>query len=403
MSKALFFSIPASGHVNPSLPLTAELVRRGEQIISYNTEAYRAKIEATGATFRAYTQIDDTFLERHNLDGSNPPKAARVLIQLSREMLPDLIAIVRAEQPDYILYDSMCPWGALVARICGVPSVVSVALMIFDTGMLLRSAGVQTLLPMMIAGVPDILSFNLTSRALGRQYHIKPLKFTEFFNAPGDLMISYTMPPIQPPTPTLDAHIQFVGPSIAPRGDLGDFPMQRLDVKPVIYISLGTVRNDNLAFFQKCIQAFAATSYTVVMSIGAKVDSGALGAIPANFIVRPYNPQLEILQHTSLFITHAGMNSVHEGLYYNVPLLLVPQQPEQDFVALRIQELGAGLKLTVQTPDTIRQSAERILRNASYQQKAAELGAILRGAGGASRGADLILAMVRKSQPSGAE
>jgi MGT family glycosyltransferase len=395
MSKAIFFSIPASGHVNPSLPLTAELVKRGEQIIYYNTENFRAAIEATGATFRPYTHIDDDFLERRKLDGSNPPKAANVLIHLCREMLPDLIAIVRAEQPDYILYDSMCPWGALVARICGVPSVVSLALLIFDTGMLLRSSGLQTLMPMLVRGIPDVLSFNLTSIALGRQYHVKPLTFTEFFNAPGDLMISYTMPPIQPPTGKLDAHIQFVGPSIAPRGDVGDFPMQRLDVKPVIYISLGTVRNDNLAFFQNCIQSFADTSYTVVMSIGKKVDLKALGAIPPHFIVRPYNPQLEILQHTSLFITHAGMNSVHEGLYYNVPLLLVPQQQEQDFVALRIQELGAGLKLKTQTPDAIFQSAELILREASYQRKAAELGAILRSAGGASRGADLILAMVK--------
>ena len=394
MSKAIFFNIPASGHVNPSLPLTAELVKRGEQIIYYNTEAFRAKIEATGAAFRPYTHIDDDYLQRRKLDGSNPPKAANALIHLCREMLPDLIAIVRAEQPDTIIYNSMCPWGALVARICGIPSVVSVSLLIFDTGMLLRASGLKTLLPMMISGLPDVLSFNLTSAALGRQYHIKPLSFPESFNAPGDLMISYTMPPIQPPTPKLDAHIQFVGPSIAPRGDAGDFPMQRLDVQPVIYISLGTVRNDNLPFFQNCIQAFAETSYTVVMSIGSKVDLRALGAIPAHFIVRPFNPQLEILQHTALFITHAGMNSVHEGLYYNVPLLLVPQQPEQDFVALRIQELGAGLKLTTQTPDAILEAAERILREPAYQHKAAELGTILRNAGGASRGADLILTQI---------
>ncbi|MBI1257556.1 MAG: hypothetical protein GC204_08805 [Chloroflexi bacterium] len=401
MSKAIFFNIPASGHVNPSLPLTAELIQRGEQIIYYNSEDYRAKIEATGAVFSPYTHIDGGYLERRKLDGSNPPKAANVLIHLCREMLPDLIAVVRAEQPDYILYDSMCPWGALVARICGVPSVVSVSLLIFDTAMLLRSAGLQTLLPMMISGVPDVLSFNLTSMALGRQYHVKPLSFTEFFNAPGDLMISYTMPPIQPPTAQLDAHIQFVGPSIAPRGDVGDFPIQRLDVQPVIYISLGTIRNDNLTFFQNCIQAFADTSYTVVMSIGGKVDMRALGAIPPHFIVRPFNPQLEILQHTALFITHAGMNSVHEGLYYNVPLLLVPQQPEQDFVALRIQDLGAGLKLTTQTPDAIQQAAENILRDGSYKQKAAELGSILRNAGGASRGADLIMERIanRTSTP----
>ena len=119
--KAIFFSIPASGHVNPSLPLTAELVRRGETIIYYGTENFRAKIEATGATFRAYHHFGDDYFERHGLSGANPPQAAAVMIAGTRQMLPDLLAITRAEQPDYIIYDSMCPWGALVARILRLP------------------------------------------------------------------------------------------------------------------------------------------------------------------------------------------------------------------------------------------------------------------------------------------
>jgi UDP:flavonoid glycosyltransferase YjiC (YdhE family) len=41
--------------------------------------------------------------------------------------------------------------------------------------------------------------------------------------------------------------------------------------------------------------------------------------IPANFIVRPSVPQLEVLQGTDIFITPGDLNSVHEGLYYGVP------------------------------------------------------------------------------------
>lgn len=49
MPKALFFNVPAHGHINPSLPLVAELVRRGHEITYVITEDYRAKVEATGA------------------------------------------------------------------------------------------------------------------------------------------------------------------------------------------------------------------------------------------------------------------------------------------------------------------------------------------------------------------
>lgn len=396
--KAIFFNIPASGHVNPSLPLTAELVRRGETIIYYGTENFRAKIEATGATFRAYQQFDDSYFERNNLNGGNPPLAAAIMIAGSHRMLPDLLAITRTEQPDYLIYDSMCPWGALVARILHLPSIVSMALLSFNGAMLLRASGWQTLLPTLVKGLPSIFKFRWETLAIGEEYGIKPLTFPEAFNAPGDLTICYTTEAIQPNAESLDPSIKFVGPSIAARGDVGDFPMARLEGQTVIYISLGTIINEQPEFFRACVQAFSGSPYTVVMSIGDKVAPDSLGAIPSNFIVRPFNPQLEMLQHSALFITHAGMNSVHEGLYYDVPLLLVPQQAEQAFVALRMQDLGAGLRLTAKSPDAIRQAAERVLSDPQFKQRAEALGQSLRDAGGYRRAADLVLAMVQETK-----
>src|SRR6266568_6262170 len=69
MATAILFGLPAHGQTNPTLPIVAELVRQGEQIIYYSTEEFRAPIEATGADFRAYGDafpfneifFDDTF------------------------------------------------------------------------------------------------------------------------------------------------------------------------------------------------------------------------------------------------------------------------------------------------------------------------------------------------------
>ena len=45
MARALFFSLPLHGHINPSLPLVSELVAQGDEIIFYAAAPFAAKIE----------------------------------------------------------------------------------------------------------------------------------------------------------------------------------------------------------------------------------------------------------------------------------------------------------------------------------------------------------------------
>src|SRR5215467_14749447 len=68
MAKVLFFNLPAHGHTNPTLPLVAELVRRGEHVIYYSSEAFRPAIEQAGATFRGI----DAFFERADVCRREP-------------------------------------------------------------------------------------------------------------------------------------------------------------------------------------------------------------------------------------------------------------------------------------------------------------------------------------------
>ena len=398
MSKAIFFNIPASGHLNPSLPLTAELVRRGEQLIHFNTEKYRPLIEATGATFRPYTHIGDDYFGIAPMDGSNPPLAATRIITTTRDALPDLIEAVRAEQPDYLLYNSMCPWGALVARILRLPSVTSQALWIVTPNAMVTLGGLRMLVSGIILWLPHVRRFNQISGEIGKQYGIKPLTALEAFNAPADMTISYTSAELQIGSDKMDERVKFVGTTLVSRDDAPAFPLEQLDGQTVIYVSLGTLINTNVQFFKDCITAFGNNPYAVVMAIGNRLSIDALGAIPPNFIVRNYVPQTEILKRSTLFISHGGMNSVHDALYLGVPLLVVPQQDEQTLTATRVAQFGAGLKLSKPTPETLRHSAERILSDASFRQHADALGKTLREAGGAERAADLILDMVRKNQ-----
>ncbi|MED4797605.1 glycosyl transferase, partial [Priestia megaterium] len=52
--KCSFFNFPGEGHVNPTVALVEELVKKGEEVVYYCIEEYRNKIEKTGALFRPY-------------------------------------------------------------------------------------------------------------------------------------------------------------------------------------------------------------------------------------------------------------------------------------------------------------------------------------------------------------
>ena len=123
----------------------------------------------------------------------------------------------------------------------------------------------------------------------------------------------------------------------------------------------------------------------VIMSIGSNVSEASLGPPPPNVSVQPYVAQLEVLQRASVFVTHGGMNSVSESLYYGVPLVVIPQMGEQETVGRRVEELGAGLYLAKADADggTLRASVERVLADGRFRRQAAVVRESFRTAGGA--------------------
>jgi MGT family glycosyltransferase len=139
----------------------------------------------------------------------------------------------------------------------------------------------------------------------------------------------------------------------------------------------------------------------VVMSVGKKTDINMFKDIPSNFIVRNYVPQLEILKYADVFITHGGMNSTNEGLYYDIPLILIPQSVDQPFVANRVAQLGAGIVIekNIITPEILKQSVVTILSDNNFKINSEKIGKSLREAGGYKRGVDEIFKLKNSFKP----
>lgn len=385
MSKVLFFNIPAYGHTYPTLPLVAELVRRGEQVVYDSSPAFQQAIEQTGAIFRNSVT---PFLHVETQIDENMVRVAYKLLQGSRFALDNILPQVREDAPDYIIHDGLCPWGKYIAQIMRVPAICSMTtfaippvsgknfLRVSKNPGNMRLLFSTPIARMLFDGRDRLIPFHTLSDQLHKKYGIaKPQVFDMFTNR-AMMNIVYTTKQFQPFAEVFDDTFKFVGPSIVARSDTSTVSFDVPDETPVIYISLGTVFNDKADFYRMCYEAFADIGRTVVLSIGKRTNIPALGTMPRNFIVQEFVPQLELLQRTALFVTHGGMNSVSEALYYGVPLIVIPQSADQNLVGQRIEQLGAGKalgrhSLTVQK---LRSTAEDILANPTFQQASVRLG-----------------------------
>lgn len=401
MSKAIFFNVPAHGHINPTLPVVEQLVALGDEIIYYATDEFKDKIEQSGASFHAYGSYDPGIIQTP----TNLAETAARLMSASARLLPELLAVTKEEKVDYILHDSMCPWGWAVAQKLGLAAVCSTSTFAFnaDIGRNIVQGSRQSIRQMaaliIASGLPALRTW-LTAQELKKVYDldIDGRGMVDIFTNRSDLNLVYTSREFQPLADQFDDSYRFVGPSMRPQQPTADFPFEELAGKHLIYISLGTIRNERLDFYRACLEALGGSSYHVVLSVGKNLAIADLGLLPDNFIVRNFMPQIELLKRTNLFITHAGMNSVNEALFFGVPLLLFPQSPEQGFVARRVQELGAGkiLPESELTPARLQQLIQSMLGTDNFRAGAQKIGDSFRAAGGYEQAAAEIVAFKQR-------
>lgn len=129
MAKALFLGLPLHGHTNPTLPLVRELVRRGDEVVYYSADAFASRIEQAGALSRAYR---NAFLEDLRALPGRMEQLNWLLMRTTAEVLGAELATFRAHRPDYVITDSVAPWGQWVAEILGVPVVTSITTFAFN-------------------------------------------------------------------------------------------------------------------------------------------------------------------------------------------------------------------------------------------------------------------------------
>ncbi|WP_165795217.1 macrolide family glycosyltransferase [Deinococcus koreensis] len=384
----MFFNVPAHGHINPTLPVVAALVERGAQVEYHATPPFRPAIEGAGAQF---TDLSPWLPADASPPDPNHIRLADMLLRATETILEALLPRLLAAPPDVIVHDSLCPWGAALARLSGVRAVGSVTTFVLSAGLVLGTPALAGEAWRTLAGSgPARRAFRSVAGRLRQRYGLHIRSPLQVLSVHAPVNVVYTSRTLQPAGHRVPPTFHFVGPSLPPQR-----PARAASAgPPLIYVSLGTLLNAAPDFYRACVGAFRDEPVEVIMSVGQTVDPSSLGPLPGHISVRPSVPQLEVLSRAGVFVTHGGMNSVHEALAYGVPMLLVPQGSDQHLVAARVRDRGAGrvLQRRAATAEDVRAHVRALWSDPRYAAASAAAGQEALHLGGAVRAAEVILA-----------
>ncbi|MCR4990363.1 MAG: glucosyltransferase [Lachnospiraceae bacterium] len=371
--KIIWFCIPAHGHTNPTIGLVKALTDVGHTIYYFSYEMFREKIEGAGATFFPCDEYNFEEQDKEFADKFGKDQAFAVKLMVSATIGLDQMVSEKIEElkPDVIVADSVAYWGKLASLKSGLPFICSTTTFAFNrySGKYNSHGPGETL--RMLFSMPEIN--RQIKRLRDKGYPVKGL-LDIVTNDNDTNTIVYTSKYFQPCAETFSDQYHFIGPSIRPITE-----KYEKTAKKTVYISMGTVVQ-NREFYRNCIEVLGNTDYQVIISMGQNTDH--FDNVPDNIEVHESVDQMAVLSISDAFITHCGMNSVSEALYFGVPLVLFPQTPEQGAVCKRTVELGAGLRLpSIKTSDILK-CITRVLEEPTFKAGALKVSESFKNCGG---------------------
>ncbi|MCA1644458.1 MAG: glycosyltransferase [Chloroflexi bacterium] len=363
--RVLVSCVPGYGHLHPMVPLAIALRAAGHEVAIATGADLSPRARAFGfTTFAAGLSIRDAFTrlaERHP-DGENNRLAPDDILGwyvphlfgevLAPAMLDDLDRLVTTWRPDVLVHDTWELASPVAAAAAGILSVC------------------QTLGPRFSDAV-----LRVAASAVGplwQAHHLEPDATAGLYR---HVCLDITPPSLQDASAAACSAVQLLRPSPPPlqRDERAPGSITRYADRPLVYMTLGTNTNSDLAVFRAVIDALAELPVNLLVTTGPGRNPSVLGALPSNTHVAEYVAQSLVLPHCSLVICHAGAGTTLASLAFGVPLLALPQGADQYIIAERTIAAGVGLKLAPAEvePWRVRAAVLRLLNDSTFRVRAA--------------------------------
>lgn len=412
--KLAFVSLPFVGHLNPMTALGRKMRSRGHEVVFIGIPDIESTIRAAGLTFIPYceTEFPAGSLDKYLVPISRLHGLAAVQ-KTNLHLTPDLAKAAFAHLPRLIteigveamVIDTLHRFLELIPMRLGIPCVH-----IWNT---LPIDGTGTT-PACIYDWPHEDTSEARIRNLEGLKKLAgmaspSLDLAKAYAAKGGLQIDWTNPPTAVPKLAVIAQTpkEFDFPGIpwppqfhyaGPFHENGGhapipFLWEKLNGKPLIYASLGTLVNGLDHIYKTILETVGRLpDVQVVLSIGTHIDLDSLEPIPQNTIIVRRAPQIDLLKRAALCITHAGLNTTLESLAHGVPIVAIPIAYDQPGISARIAHHGVGEFVDLDNLSVRNLSVliRKVLTNHTYRDRAQYFKEVIATTRGLDTAADII-------------
>jgi zeaxanthin glucosyltransferase len=409
-----FLSLPLSGHLNPMTALARKIQSRGKEILFFGVPDVEPVVRAANLTFIPVCEKEYPIGSMAKLYGPVAKLHGKDVLQYQVEQItPALLKVLLAELPgklketgvDAIVLDLQYSHLGIVPMSLGIPYVQVANALHFDFSGATPPCifgwpyeNTSEARARNLDGVKKLAGYMGMSVAVAKSYAEK-VGLQINWNNPRETISKLaviTQTPKQFDFPNIPWQTQFhyTGPFHDNEGrEPVPFPWEKLNGKPLIYASLGTLVNGLNRVYHAILQvAGKLPKFQVVLSIGKNIDFEEMGQVPSNTIVVRSAPQIELLKRAALCITHAGLNTTLEALGQGVPMVAIPIAYDQPGVAARIAYHGVGEFIEVDnlTVESLSEMIRKVLEDPNYRDKACYFQKIIADTHGLDKAADLI-------------
>jgi MGT family glycosyltransferase len=353
--------VTAPSHIYPGLGVIGELIARGHDVTYVVGDRHADLVPGHVGYTSALPGADTAW-----------PDDAGEAMQLFLDEEITALPVVRAlERPDAVLYDIGGYAGRIAAHHWGVPAIQLSPTYVAWEGYETDMAEFTTALKTSESGARYFAGLQAWLDDNGMA-----IDADSFLGRPEKCVVLIPRV-LQPKQERVAPQFVFTGPALDESRMTGWKPDGD---GPLAYVAFGTAYTDNLAIYRACVEALS--DFRLVIATG-KIDPAELG------VGERTQPQLDVLAHADVFVTHAGMGSASESLWFGVPTVAIPQAVDQFTNAAQLEAVGAGVHLPAEqvTVETLR---DAVARARECAPRARELRDEIRRTGGVSGSADAV-------------
>lgn len=337
--------MPERGHVQRLLPVVEGLAARGETVHVLTDARFAAEVAASGGRFADLFALHPLAAA----DDASLPVPVRY-VSFAGVYADAITAQVAALAPSLVLYDSFAVVAPIVARRLGVPWVSLCAGHALDPERA-RAA---------LARDPRVAVSDACHAAVARLRDAHglpdagPFSFADglspclnVYGEPPQFLDEAARQRLEP--------VAFFGCLAPAQRDAAsrERPFAGTARGSRVYVSFGTViwryyAPLARAALEVLADSFAERDAELLVSLGGHPGAGTLAPALARRNVRaePWVDQWGALRDADLFVTHHGLNSTHEAIHHQVPMLSYPFFGDQPALARRCRQLGLARPLT---------------------------------------------------------